>query len=224
MWINRSTVASSPAKQTWMMWIDRSTVASSPPKQTWIMWIDRSTVASSPPKQAWMTWIDRSTVASSPAKQAWMTWIDRSTVASSPAKQAWMIWINVWNYSTKSYNITIRKRSPTKTLGIFPGIYFMNAFFAADSKANRVVIPHREVSRIFFKTGFIFPTWYIYALYSLGPSDAIWRWRSWSKLVQVMGYCLTAPSHYLNQCWLIISKVLWHSSEDIIIRRFEDTN
>ena len=58
---------------------------------------------------------------------------------------------------------------------------------------------------------------------SLGPSDAIWRWRSWSTLVQVMACCLTAPSHYLNQCWLIISKVLWHSSEDIIIR-FEDTN
>ena len=38
------------------------------------------------------------------------------------------------------------------------------------------------------------------------------------------GLCLTAPSHYLSQCWLIISKVLWHSSEDIIIRRFEDTN
>ena len=54
---------------------------------------------------------------------------------------------------------------------------------------------------------------------SLGPSDAIWRWRSWSVLVQVM-----APSHYLNQCWLIISKVLWHSFQDIIMRRFEDTN
>ena len=53
---------------------------------------------------------------------------------------------------------------------------------------------------------------------SLGPSDAIWRWRSWSTLVQVMACCLMAPSHYLNQCWLIISKVLWHSSEDIIIR------
>ena len=25
--------------------------------------------------------------------------------------------------------------------------------------------------------------------------------------------CLTAPSHYLKQCWLIISKVHWHSSE-----------
>ena len=59
---------------------------------------------------------------------------------------------------------------------------------------------------------------------SLGPSDAIWRWRSWSTLVQVMACCLTAPSHYLNQCWLITSKVLWYSSEDIIIRRFEDTN
>ena len=59
---------------------------------------------------------------------------------------------------------------------------------------------------------------------SLGPSDTIWRWRSWSILVQVMACCLTAPSHYLNQCWLIISKVLWHSSEDIIIRWFEDSN
>ena len=58
----------------------------------------------------------------------------------------------------------------------------------------------------------------------LGPSDAIWRWWCWSTLVQAMACCLTAPSHYLNQCWLIISKVLWHSSEDIIIRRFEDTN
>ena len=59
---------------------------------------------------------------------------------------------------------------------------------------------------------------------SLGPSDAIWHWRSWSTLVQVIACCLTAPSRHLNQCWLIISKVQWHSSEDIIIRRFEDTN
>ena len=34
---------------------------------------------------------------------------------------------------------------------------------------------------------------------SLWPSDAIWRQRS--------------VSHYLNQCWLIIVKVQWHSSE-----------
>ena len=59
---------------------------------------------------------------------------------------------------------------------------------------------------------------------SLWPSNAIWWQRSGSTLAQVMACCLTAPSHYLNQCWLIISKVLWHSSEGIIMRRSEDTN
>ena len=47
----------------------------------------------------------------------------------------------------------------------------------------------------------------------LGPSEAIWRQRSGSTLAPVMACCLTAPSHYLNQCWLIISKVKWHSSK-----------
>ena len=48
---------------------------------------------------------------------------------------------------------------------------------------------------------------------SLWPSDNIWRHRTGSTLAQVMVCCLTAPSHYLNQCWLIISKALRHSSE-----------
>ena len=39
---------------------------------------------------------------------------------------------------------------------------------------------------------------------SLRPSDAIWRPRTESTLAQVMACCLMAPSHYLNQCWLII--------------------
>ena len=51
------------------------------------------------------------------------------------------------------------------------------------------------------------------AVNSLRPSEAIWRHRSGPTLVQVMACCLTAPSHYLNQCWLIISKVLWLSCE-----------
>ena len=40
---------------------------------------------------------------------------------------------------------------------------------------------------------------------------AIWRQRSGSTFAQVMACCLTAPSHYLNQCRLIISEVQWHS-------------
>ena len=43
------------------------------------------------------------------------------------------------------------------------------------------------------------------------PSDAIWRQRSGPTFAQVMSCCLRAPSHYLNQCWLIISEIQWHS-------------
>ena len=32
----------------------------------------------------------------------------------------------------------------------------------------------------------------------------------WPTLFYVMACCLTAPSHYLNQCWVIITEVLWH--------------
>ena len=42
---------------------------------------------------------------------------------------------------------------------------------------------------------------------SLWPSNAIWRHRSGSTQAQVMACCLTAPSHYLNQCWLFINLV-----------------
>ena len=55
-------------------------------------------------------------------------------------------------------------------------------------------------------------------IHSLRPGDAIWRHRSGSTLARVMACCLTAPSHYLKQCWLIISKVLWHSFESNFIR------
>ena len=53
---------------------------------------------------------------------------------------------------------------------------------------------------------------------SLWPRDAIWWQRSWSALVQVMVCCLMAPSHCLNQCWLIIKGVLKHSPERILTR------
>ena len=39
------------------------------------------------------------------------------------------------------------------------------------------------------------------------PSDTIWWHRSGSTLPQVKAYCLTAPSHYLNPCWDLSSKV-----------------
>ena len=51
-------------------------------------------------------------------------------------------------------------------------------------------------------------------LYTLWPSDTIWRHRSGSTLPQVMAWCLTAPNHYQNLCWLLISEVLWHSPKN----------
>ena len=35
---------------------------------------------------------------------------------------------------------------------------------------------------------------------------------------EVMACCLTAPSHWLNQSWLIIKGVLWHSHESNFIK------
>ena len=58
----------------------------------------------------------------------------------------------------------------------------------------------------------------------LWPGDAIWRHGTRSTLAQVMACCLTAPSHHLNQCWLIIGVVPRHPSQGIILRRCEDTN
>ena len=57
-------------------------------------------------------------------------------------------------------------------------------------------------------------SWMAQVVNSLWPSDIIWWQGSRSTLAQVMACCLTAPSHYLNQCWLMISEVLWHSSDN----------
>ena len=66
-------------------------------------------------------------------------------------------------------------------------------------------------------------TFYL-GLNSLWPSDPIWWHSTGSTLAQVMACCLTTPSHYLDQCWLIISKALCHSYEGIMINISEDTN
>ena len=48
---------------------------------------------------------------------------------------------------------------------------------------------------------------------TLWPNDSILWHRYVSTLVQVMACCLRHQVNYLNQCWLMITKVQWHSSE-----------
>ena len=45
-----------------------------------------------------------------------------------------------------------------------------------------------------------------------------------SILGQAMASCLTAPSHYLTQCWLIIKCVLWYSPMNNFIRNTLELN
>ena len=52
---------------------------------------------------------------------------------------------------------------------------------------------------------------------SLWPSDPIWRHRSGSTLAQVMVCCLTAPTHNMNQSWLIFKGVLGPYPESNLI-------
>ena len=57
---------------------------------------------------------------------------------------------------------------------------------------------------------------------SLWPSYAI-RWHeSRSTVAQVMACCLTAPSHYQTQRWLIISEIFWHSPEGNLTLNAQD--
>ena len=76
-----------------------------------------------------------------------------------------------------------------------------------DTKRQMMQWYTRRVTQLLTQSCFV--SW----INSLWPGDTIWRQWSWSTLAQVMACCLTAPGHYLNQCWLPNSEVLWHSAE-----------
>ena len=50
-------------------------------------------------------------------------------------------------------------------------------------------------------------------IYSLRPSEAIWCHKTRSTLVQVIARSLMAPSHYLNQFWLLVKRIRWNKLE-----------
>ena len=82
-----------------------------------------------------------------------------------------------------------------------------------DGQGETSKTPSTSLSRGFKKQWLIQINYICYDLHcvsvmwnvnSLWPGHAIWQHKSGSTLDQVMACCLTAPSHYLNQCWLII--------------------
>ena len=65
--------------------------------------------------------------------------------------------------------------------------------------------------------------WQSNGISSIWPWDTIWWHRSGSTLAQVMACCLTALSHYLNQCWFF-GRIQWHSAEGNVIRDTSSIN
>ena len=94
----------------------------------------------------------------------------------------------------------------------------MNLIDCFATRLTQIYVIH--ISHSLHSIGWIPSFLYVFVLNSLWPSDAIWRQGSRSTLAQVMACCLTSPSHYLNQCWLIISKVQWHPSESKFYTRY----
>ena len=142
----------------------------------------------------------KSTGARSPNELQWLDLELRhqDSNVSVPGWQVPLFWIHIemhilqcwsWNFCMKSWIIAIRNRQ---------------IYLELEWKYVYIIICRDFKSVAIIK--------------SLRPSEAIWQRRSGSTLAQVMACCLTAPSHYLNQCWLIISMVYLHSSEGNFIR------
>ena len=90
---------------------------------------------------------------------------------------------------------------------------YMYHHFVTYWKLKSCEIQKLHESSYLYKSAVMQNTVYIY-INSLWSSDAIWRHTPWSTLVKIMAWCLMAPSHYLNRCWLLISGVLCDSPKD----------
>ena len=101
-------------------------------------------------------------------------------------------WIKLWYDQNQTKHIT--------TMSILGGI--LHIFHGHRHTANR-----RRCFTNVFEFYNIQWTILLYSINSFCPGDAIRRHGTRSTLAQVMACCLTAPSHYLNQCWLIIGDV-----------------
>ena len=78
----------------------------------------------------------------------------------------------------------------------------MNELYPWNLNGSRIILIKGKAFEnvICVMTAILFRSPFFQCGSSLWPSDVIWKFISWSTLVQVMACCLTASSHYLNQC------------------------
>ena len=112
-------------------------------------------------------------------------------------KTSWMMYYFgvIYSYSKTKNNIFLN------TQGASYDVYCFSKYWHQAANGFLARVKYRAVSFVCCLTIFhpVYPI--------LRPSDAIWWYKSGSTMAQVMACCLTAPGHYLNHCWLILSKV-----------------
>ena len=136
-------------------------------------------------------------------------------VSSTGTKKYILIVVLMWlGYSHLSgefrafYFLFLLGMKSSLHLWYIPGmlLYSFNAYIITYLKHKTAILQKKYLAECFMDAwkmkGHFIPLW---------QSDAIWCQTTWSTLVQVMACCLTAPSHYLNQCWIVIKGALWHS-------------
>ena len=104
-------------------------------------------------------------------------------------------------------------------MGDFLIIQCLNCFKISQKQAWQPIIYFAWMTSMYFREYFCRfsrKSHYFYILgvshlNSLPPSDAIWQQIYRPIMAEVMACCLMATSHYLNQCWLTINKIIWHS-------------
>ena len=84
--------------------------------------------------------------------------------------------------------------------------YTYNFMFAIYNKFRTVVY-----ESVYSMLSGLFQCWNVF--HSLWLSDAFWWHRTGWPMAQFIACRLMESSHCLNQCWLIIRCVLWHSYE-----------
>ena len=107
--------------------------------------------------------------------------------------------------------ISLSEKDSLTTIFVTNGTIVMNVdFFMIQVAATSQCL---TIPNLPFSEQGILPGISIDCSYILGTTELIVAWwlhmatqRSGSTLAQVMACCLTTPSHYLNQWWLIISE------------------
>ena len=119
-----------------------------------------------------------------------------------------MIWSTWYNTFHDTFDLPYHDIRCSLHIGAIPVCNFTDSNFTV---CAQVTFLYNEFNSYTFKIPATFPRHHW--VNSLWPSDIIW-WQGFrSAMAQVMACCLRAPSHYLNQCWLMISEVLWHSPD-----------